>query len=110
MSEPTRQRAQLVLPADHPSFAGHFPGRPIVPGALLIDLAIIAIERASGRSVSSVAQAKFVSPAVPGEPLAVLFEVSGNAVRFDVETPEGVGSRKLVSGRLGLASASEAQQ
>ncbi|WP_308389612.1 hypothetical protein [Acidithiobacillus sp. AMEEHan] len=26
-----------MLTADHPSVAGHFPGNPIVPGALMLD-------------------------------------------------------------------------
>ena len=27
----------FTLSADHPAFAGHFPGHPIVPGALILD-------------------------------------------------------------------------
>ena len=29
--------ATLWFAADHPMFAGHFPGAPLVPGALLLD-------------------------------------------------------------------------
>jgi 3-hydroxymyristoyl/3-hydroxydecanoyl-(acyl carrier protein) dehydratase len=92
------ERIDLIVAADHPAFAGHFPDRPIVPGALLIDLAIRAVEQATGRDVASVAQAKFLSPAVPGETLALVFEPNGEAVRFDIET----GDRKLASGRFTL--------
>jgi 3-hydroxymyristoyl/3-hydroxydecanoyl-(acyl carrier protein) dehydratase len=92
------ERVDLLVAADHPAFAGHFPGRPIVPGALLIDLAVRAVEQAMGRSVASVAQAKFLSPAVPGEALALVFDANGDAVRFDIETTD----RKLASGRFTL--------
>ena len=30
----------LEISAQHPAFAGHFPGAPIVPGALLLDEAV----------------------------------------------------------------------
>jgi 3-hydroxymyristoyl/3-hydroxydecanoyl-(acyl carrier protein) dehydratase len=92
------ERVELFVAADHPAFAGHFPGRPIVPGALLIDLAVRAVEQATARDVASVAQAKFLSPAGPGETLALVFEANGDAVRFDIETTD----RKLASGRFTL--------
>jgi 3-hydroxymyristoyl/3-hydroxydecanoyl-(acyl carrier protein) dehydratase len=31
---------QLALPADHCAFAGHFPGRPILPGVVQLDWAV----------------------------------------------------------------------
>ena len=39
----------LNIPPDHPAFAGHFPGRPIVPGVLLLDHALLLAEQRMGR-------------------------------------------------------------
>ena len=61
----------LVYDADHPAFGGHFPGHPIVPGVLLLDAAIHALEAASQREVSGVASAKFLLPVGPGDALVV---------------------------------------
>jgi 3-hydroxymyristoyl/3-hydroxydecanoyl-(acyl carrier protein) dehydratase len=55
--------ATLCLAADHPTAAGHFPGNPIIPGAVLLDEVIHAI----GNSVSEIRAAKFLHPVRPGE-------------------------------------------
>jgi 3-hydroxymyristoyl/3-hydroxydecanoyl-(acyl carrier protein) dehydratase len=39
--------AWLRIASDHPALAGHFPGHPIVPGALLLDEALHAIDGAA---------------------------------------------------------------
>ena len=31
----TNPEFTLLIPAEHPCYAGHFPGDPLVPGALL---------------------------------------------------------------------------
>lgn len=60
-----------VVPANHPAFAGHFPGRPIVPGVVLLQHALRLAQAALGvpGTVWQVAQAKFLSPVGPGEAL-----------------------------------------
>ena len=35
---------QFIISADHPSLPGHFPGHPIVPGVVLLDRVLEAIE------------------------------------------------------------------
>ena len=41
-------RFTISIPADHPSLPGHFPGRPVVPGALILAEVIHAASQALG--------------------------------------------------------------
>jgi 3-hydroxymyristoyl/3-hydroxydecanoyl-(acyl carrier protein) dehydratase len=36
----TAATVQLALPGDHTAFAGHFPGRPVLPGVVQVDWAV----------------------------------------------------------------------
>src|SRR3546814_2617840 len=38
----------FVIAADHPSLPGHFPGRPLVPGVVVLDRVLDAIEAHAG--------------------------------------------------------------
>ena len=78
-------RVDIVIPRDHPSAAGHFPGNPIVPGALLLSEVIRAWENrvASPIEKTTVRVAKFLSPTLPGDTIAVQFELMSTAtVKF----------------------------
>lgn len=55
----------LTIDPEHPSLPGHFPGDPIVPGAILLDHAITNVERAFGRKVAMILAAKFLIPVRP---------------------------------------------
>jgi len=54
---------KLHFPATHPAFAGHFPGAPMVPGALLLAEALTALGVAGGPL--EIASAKFLRPVGP---------------------------------------------
>jgi 3-hydroxymyristoyl/3-hydroxydecanoyl-(acyl carrier protein) dehydratase len=75
------------IPADHPAFAGHFPGMPIVPGVVLLDAAMRAITTATGLDLGAcrLDAAKFLHPAGPGTALRVEYESrEDGTIRFDI--------------------------
>jgi 3-hydroxymyristoyl/3-hydroxydecanoyl-(acyl carrier protein) dehydratase len=53
--------------ADDPTFAGHFPGHPLLPGVFQLEIARAAAEWVLQRSlaVREVAKAKFLRPILP---------------------------------------------
>ena len=77
----------LAIPADHPAFAGHFPGTPILPGVVLLDAALREIELAGTRPGPGwkIAAAKFHSPVAPGEPVTLEREpLPDGSIRFAI--------------------------
>lgn len=66
-----------VVPMTHPSIAGHFPGEPVVPGVVILDVVQDKIEAWIGlnnpRSLPSV---KFVTPLLPDELFSIHLEHS----------------------------------
>jgi 3-hydroxyacyl-[acyl-carrier-protein] dehydratase len=70
----------LRFAPDHPALAGHFPQHPIIPGVLLLDEALHAIEQAAARDTPGlggthwhIAQVKFHRVVQPGEAVRVQF-------------------------------------
>ncbi len=79
----------LAFAADHPAFAGHFPGAPIVPVVLLLDAALQALQ-VHCVAVREVASAKFLSPVGPDQPVRLVCEVTAaGRVRFDITGGQG---------------------
>ena len=64
-------RERFELPTGHPVFVGHFPGRPVVPGALLLDEVVRLAQGLSGDLRWYCSSVKFLAPALPGQPLTV---------------------------------------
>jgi 3-hydroxymyristoyl/3-hydroxydecanoyl-(acyl carrier protein) dehydratase len=93
----------LEISSQHPAFAGHFPGTPIVPGALLLDEAVRVLAEAGdcGAARCEIAAAKFLSVVRPGEPLSVEHERCDDGwVRFVIRAAD----RTVASGRLTWAA------
>ena len=61
--------AQIIFTEEHPAFAGHFPGTPIVPGVLLLAEALAGLEQGGGVRLrcSRILNAKFLRAVKPGE-------------------------------------------
>ncbi len=73
-----------TVPDDLPAFAGHFPGRPIVPGVVLLDRLLQAVASA-GETVAGIGSAKFLSPVGPGATLEFSWQPgAGRSLRFDI--------------------------
>ncbi|MCL2428608.1 MAG: hypothetical protein FWD12_05190 [Alphaproteobacteria bacterium] len=63
------------LSAEHPALAGHFPGRPLAPGVLLLDL---LLEAAMGDGAACrIESAKFLSALMPGEEAELVWRADG---------------------------------
>lgn len=93
-----------TVAVDHPAFAGHFPGTPILPGVVLLDWALQAITDASGIAMQhcTINSVKFLSPVKPGDALTIAFSHSDNGtIRFDIST----ASEKIASGSVVINSA-----
>src|SRR5262249_61793756 len=67
---------KLTINLEHPSLVGHFPGEPIVPGAILLDHAISYVERSSAKRVSRVAVAKFIVPVRPRQVVVITVDTT----------------------------------
>ena len=81
----------------HPSLAGHFPGNPLVPGVIILDRVIRAVqERKPGFKIMEVVSAKFSAPLPPGQPFTISIERKDGIFHFDCRN----GAVSFASGRL----------
>jgi len=86
----------LPYEPDHPAFAGHFPGRPIIPGVQLLDRAKHLIETRHGLVLGGLQMAKFLSPAGPGDPLELEYRIVTGGIGFEIRS----GSRLVANGKF----------
>ena len=85
----TRADMQIDIAADHPAFAGHFPGQPVLPGVLLLSFVMQALAArpllaARVGATQRLDSAKFLHPVRPGARLRVALREQGRGVAFEV--------------------------
>ena len=89
------------IPAGHPSLPGHFPGRPVVPGVVLIDAVRVALtSQQPGWRLIALPNVKFMSPLLPEEPFSIHLQGEAPRLRFRIQS----GERLLVQGQLEVAT------
>jgi 3-hydroxyacyl-[acyl-carrier-protein] dehydratase len=93
------RKLTLTFAADHPVAAGHFPGNPIIPGALLLAEVLRCIEQAEGARFAScnVKAAKFPHPARPGDTIDIEYARSALGT---IEFQCAVAGTKVLTGGI----------
>src|SRR6266852_1704499 len=103
-------QSSIEVPRDHPSFAGHFPKFPVLPGAALLEAALHVIQRERGIDLTQwrIASVKFIDVVRPGDALRLEHIVAGESglIRFTVR----VADRTVASGSLSSATPEGAPQ
>ena len=79
----------IDIPPDHPAFAGHFPGHPVLPGVVLLALVMQALAARPALAelvgpTPQISNAKFLQPVGPGTRLRIALKEQGTGVAFEV--------------------------
>ena len=94
----------FTVPIDHPAFAGHFPGMPVLPGAALLDEALHVLEEelAFDPVEWQLTTAKFLEPVRPGDVLTVEHSANADVIRFAIRLAKpDAADRAALAGTLG---------
>lgn len=85
-----RHEVRIGIAADHPAFAGHFPGAPVLPGALLVSLVLNAVPAGRLAPPLQIDQVKFLAPVRPGTELLITLDLdAGTGLPFEVTLADG---------------------
>ena len=97
-------RQRIDIGVDHPAFAGHFPGRPMLPGVALVAEAMEAaagdpaLAKAIGPAPHLVV-VKFLAPVAPGTTLDIDVHLEARSVAFRIDA----SGRAVAAGQFARA-------
>lgn len=74
----------LAIPSEHACYAGHFPGNPLVPGALLLKWIFAAVEQALCCKIVRAKQIKFLAIVKPGDHLTLEIAAGSSAAQLSL--------------------------
>lgn len=108
MDAGTLRSLPLRIPADHPAFAGHFPGQPLLPGVSLLAEVLEAVLADAALALRlgpapRLGHAKFLAPVRPGAQLEIRLDAGGRGLRFEVRDLS-MGGRLAASGQYEAAA------
>jgi 3-hydroxyacyl-[acyl-carrier-protein] dehydratase len=78
----TNGTATRHFASDYPAAQGHFPGNPIIPGAVLLREVVAAMVSADDLSRREIVWAKFHQPVRPGDTMEIRWAAAGNEIKF----------------------------
>ena len=92
-----------TIHANHPTLPGHFPGRPLVPGVVILDEVLDAlIEWRQDLQLTGIRMVKFLAPLQP-EQTFTIFLSARNVHAAEVNFCCRLGDRVVVEGQLEVA-------
>ena len=99
--DPNVANLDFRIAADHPSLPGHFPGRPVVPGVVLLERVLEAIETAGGVELGALRlpQIKFLRPLLPEQTARIEVRAQDRHWRFRIVR----GDETIASGEVAAA-------
>ena len=80
-------QSPLDIAADHPAFAGHFPGAPVLPGVVLLDEALHSVRESGALADAAfrIGSAKFFHRVLPGSSLVIRHrKLANGSVEFEI--------------------------
>ncbi len=93
----TDTRFEICIAADHPAIAGHFPGHPVVPGALLL-AEIVTRLSASGWAITGLRKVRFSLPVRPADVVEVECRPKAGQYRFECRVAGEIVARGALIG------------
>jgi len=95
----------VMIPKDHPSFTGHFPGNPVVPGVVILGEVVNALRMRDGSDVEVLGapSIKFLHPLRPEDSLVIVLDSERSGVVAFTCMSAG---RAIAAGRLAYQAGS----
>ncbi|WP_428898333.1 3-hydroxyacyl-[acyl-carrier-protein] dehydratase [Parelusimicrobium proximum] len=86
----TADGGRFTLPADFPAFDGHFPGEPILPAVVQVQMALYVVSARAGvvHRLKSIKKSKFARPVKAGDTIDIIISEKGENF-FEVNVKKG---------------------
>lgn len=94
--------ASLSVPSDYPSFSGHFPGNPILPGVSMISICKYIFGHVTGKKLflKNIKRTKFTAPVYPGDVLDISASFTESADGLSADVTIISGERRVSAMKL----------